>query len=233
MPRPCRRRRRRRAEAIPVSVELPKLAKLSVGQATALAVTSDGTVIGWCDSFYGQLGHVPEDGRLVYHLKRTFSDGASQVTFTPKTLLRRLVPLIPRPRVHLVRYHGIFSPRCRAPRATAAASAADPRHKHAAPEASSPAPSEPSRDDHAFPEVPLRPRRLPWAQLLRRVHRVDVHTCPDCRGSLRILAFLTDPDVTAAILICLGLHATGTHGGTSKTPPTKAPAQQNRAVVKV
>ena len=52
-----------------------------------------------------------EDGRLIYHMKRTFSDGTNQVVFTPDALLRRLVALIPRPRDRLVRYHGIFAAR--------------------------------------------------------------------------------------------------------------------------
>ncbi len=173
--------------------------------------------------------HLTEDGRLLYHLKRTFSDGTHQVLFTPDALLRRLAALIPRPRVHLVRYHGIF-----ASRAKGRSRGYHGLHPHqlvdapgeksppAAPTQSpglaipSPVDREPFAHKGPWPSAPLRPRRLPWVELLRRVHQVDVHTCSDCRGPVRILAFLTDPKVTAAILVCLGLPS---------TPPPLAPAR--------
>jgi len=35
-------------------------------------------------------------------------DGTTRVVFTPHELIEKLIPLIPRPRAHLVRYHGIL-----------------------------------------------------------------------------------------------------------------------------
>jgi hypothetical protein len=51
-----------------------------------------------------------EDGRLRYRMKRTFSDGTRELLLTPSELLRRLCALIPPPRVHVTRYHGVFAP---------------------------------------------------------------------------------------------------------------------------
>ena len=46
-------------------------------------------------------------------MKRTFSDGTHELVLTASELLRRLCALIPRPRVHVTRYHGVFAPNAR------------------------------------------------------------------------------------------------------------------------
>jgi len=50
------------------------------------------------------------DGRLRYALKRRWRDGTTHVVFEPSELLERLVALIPPPRAHQVRYHGVLAP---------------------------------------------------------------------------------------------------------------------------
>ena len=47
------------------------------------------------------------DGRIAVALQRPWVDGTTHVVFTPKELLERLVPLVPRPRINLVLYHGL------------------------------------------------------------------------------------------------------------------------------
>lgn len=47
--------------------------------------------------------------------------------------------------------------------------------------------------------------RLPWSQLLRRTFAEDVEQCPTCHGRLRLLASITEPKATIAILARLGL----------------------------
>ena len=56
-------------------------------------------------------------------------------------------------------------------------------------------------------ELPLWPRRLAWAELLRRVFAIDVLECPRCGARTRLLAAIHPPDATSAILECLGLPA--------------------------
>jgi len=46
----------------------------------------------------------------------------------------------------------------------------------------------------------LRARRRRWAELLRRVFRVEVESCVRCGGAARLLAFLTEPAVVRRIL---------------------------------
>ena len=67
-------------------------------------------------------------------------------------------------------------------------------------------------------------RRLDWAQLLRRVFGDDVTRCPRCHLHLRVLAFLTDPDATTAILDHLGLHADAPPIAPARAPPDLAPS---------
>jgi hypothetical protein len=58
----------------------------------------------------------------------------------------------------------------------------------------------------------VRPRRLAWADLLRRVFAICFLECPSCGGRMRLLAAIQPPDVTQAILDCLELP--------SRAPPT-------------
>ncbi|MBU1948896.1 MAG: hypothetical protein KJ927_09310, partial [Candidatus Eisenbacteria bacterium] len=64
-------------------------------------------------------------------------------------------------------------------------------------------------------------RRVPWAQLLRRLLHVDALACPRCSTPAQtvpmvVLAFLTDPVVVGKILRHLGLN---------DVPPALSPAR--------
>jgi hypothetical protein len=50
------------------------------------------------------------DGRLAYRLKTRWRDGTTHVLMERRELLERLAPLIPPPRAHQVRYHGLLAP---------------------------------------------------------------------------------------------------------------------------
>ncbi len=174
------------------------------------------------------------DGRLLYHLRHRWRDGTTQIVFEPHQLLGRLVPLIPAPRSHQVRYHGVLAPcagwRDRVvPAGSHPGKAARPARCQNAPDEEN-GPGGPGAEggDSASPPDrraaeqstaagsgrPLR--RYPWADLLRRVFAVDVLECPDCGERMRILAAIHPPEATRAILECLGLP--------SRAPPT-APAR--------
>ena len=51
-----------------------------------------------------------EDGRVVYALRRRWCDGTSAVVFEPLDFIARLAALVPRPRAHLLTYHGVLAP---------------------------------------------------------------------------------------------------------------------------
>jgi hypothetical protein len=140
------------------------------------------------------------DGRLSYQLKRPLGDGRTALLLQPTEFLRRLATLVPPPRAHLVRYHGVFAPASRWRREVIPA-----------PE---PAKASPLADETAPPiHVTSAPRnkrssRIPWAELLQRVFREDVLSCP-CGGRRVVLAYVTGSKAVKAILDHLGLASTG------------------------
>ena len=50
------------------------------------------------------------DGRIGYALKKRWRDGTTAVVMTKAVLMERLCALVPKPRKHLVTYHGVLAP---------------------------------------------------------------------------------------------------------------------------
>ena len=151
-----------------------------------------------------------------YRLRKPWIDGRTEIVLEPTAFLRRLAALIPSPYTNLVRYHGVFANRSRdrfrIPLPPGVESPAVPPTNEGAAE------SEDGGEACAVeaPMPTVRPRRLGWAKLLRRVLNVDALTCPECATSMTVIAFLTDPLVLKRILDHLGL---------ASSPPTVAPAR--------
>ncbi len=105
----------------------------------------------------GRLSLTPQ-GRVRYTLKTPYRDGTTHVVFAPLDFMARLAALVPKPRVHLTRYHGVFAPhsRWRAQVTPAGRGCGVP-----AVDTRTPAES-PRHDLGATPEagVPARPRQL-------------------------------------------------------------------------
>ena len=49
-------------------------------------------------------------GQVVFQLKTAFRDGATHIVMSPLELLQKLAALVPRPRLNLVRFHGVLAP---------------------------------------------------------------------------------------------------------------------------
>ena len=52
-------------------------------------------------------------GQVRYQLKTPYRDGTTHIVMEPLDLMARLAALIPPPRMHLTRYHGVFAPHSR------------------------------------------------------------------------------------------------------------------------
>jgi putative transposase len=50
------------------------------------------------------------NGNVRYHLKAPYEDGTTHVIFEPLGFIARLAALVPKPRMNLTRYHGLFAP---------------------------------------------------------------------------------------------------------------------------
>ena len=47
---------------------------------------------------------------MRYELKTPYRDGTTHVIFEPMGFIARLIALVPKPRVNLIRFHGVFAP---------------------------------------------------------------------------------------------------------------------------
>ncbi len=52
-------------------------------------------------------------GQLVLTLKTAYREGTTHVLMSPLEFLQRLAALVPRPRLHLIRFHGVLAPHAR------------------------------------------------------------------------------------------------------------------------
>jgi hypothetical protein len=153
------------------------------------------------------------DGRLTLRLKTPWRDGTTHVLMERSELIDRLVPLIPPPRAHQVRYHGILAP-CASQRSQVVPSITPP--------GTEPVPRDPEAMAQGTAPVTnggwtpaTSARRTRWAALLQRVFDIDALRCPRCGSTLRLLAAIEDPAIARRILECMGLPA--------RAPPTSAP----------
>jgi hypothetical protein len=140
------------------------------------------------------------DGRVAVALQRAWADGTTHLVFTPLELLEWLVPLVPRPRINLVLYHGVLAPN--APWRPAVVARAEPEAGAVEP-CPSPTPADDKREDATGRRA--RPKYRAWADLMRRAFEADVLACPKCGGRMIVLATIEDPAVIWRILTHLGL----------------------------
>ena len=84
----------------------------------------------------------------------------------PLEFLQRLAALVPRPRLHLIRFHGVLAPNATLRPQIVPGGPDDVTGSSAEHDASSPSTL----------------ARLSWAQLLKRVFDIDMATCWQCGG---------------------------------------------------
>ena len=152
------------------------------------------------------------DGRLTYRLKRPWRDGTTDVIFEPQDFLAKLAALVPPPRVHFTRFHGILAAAAKWRPLIIPTSDRKPDTPSTTVPPSPPEPSEPvktSVEAEAAGAAMTRPRNYTWALFMMRVFALDVLQCERCSGRLRILAAIHPPDTTRKILDHLGLPSRG------------------------
>ena len=110
---------------------------------------------------------------------------------------------MPRPRLHLIRFHGVLAPNAKL-RALVV-----PQEPETPAQSVAPAECEANCVHH-------RAARLSWARLLKRVFELDLEHCPNCGGALKIIAAILEQPAIEKILTHLGLQA--------RAPP-RAPAR--------
>ena len=160
--------------------------------------------------------------QILYILPKPDPAGRTALRLSALEFLDRLATILPPPRIHRHRYHGVFAPnaplrplvteRAHQDNALAAQQPAPPLPVSTSPTA--PAPQAEGAKRHTPDTTPFRPSR--WAALLARIYEVFPLICPTCQAPLTFIAFLTDPESITQILA---------HIGEPTSPPLLHPAR--------
>ena len=135
-------------------------------------------------------------GQVELKLKTPWRDGTTHLVMSPLEFMQRLAALVPRPRLHLIRYHGVLAPNARL----------RPLVVPQKPEVQERAAEVAVAGGCDVQTVQSRPHRVSWARLLKRVFDIDVERCPNCgAGELKIIAAILERPVIEKILSHLGL----------------------------
>jgi len=148
--------------------------------------------------------------QVLYVLPKPDPAGRTALRLSALEFLDRLATILPPPRIHRHRYHGVFAPnaplrplvtqRAHLDNALAAqvpvqdlplpltSAASPPKPEAPAPQPQDTSPSQPSR----------------WAALLARIYEVFPLVCPTCQAPLTFIAFLTEPEPIIQILAHIG-----------------------------
>ncbi len=124
-------------------------------------------------------------------LKTPWRDGTTQLVMTPLVFMQRLAALVPRPRLHLIRFHGGAGPEREAAASGGAAGTRGARAGHR---------SRSCRRMRGRDGSDARPHRISRARLLKRVFDIDMQHCPNCGAGECWRRPKTDP-LTGDVLI--------------------------------
>ena len=132
---------------------------------------------------------ISPQGRVRCQLKTPWKNGTAHVDFELVDFIAKLAALVPPPRAHLTRFHGVIAPNAKL-RAQLTPSG---RGKRPPTDAES---TEASKD-HRTPMV--RYCAMTRAQRLKRVFNIDVNASGHYGGTLRIVASIEQPTAPRAI----------------------------------
>ena len=122
-------------------------------------------------------------------MKTPWRNGTTHVIFEPLDFVARLVALVPKPRINLTRFHGVFASNSKY-RVKVVPAKRGKRKKCHSVDGTDQTPAEKRAAMH-------------WAKRLKRVFNIDIETCDKCGGDVRIIASIEDPAVIRTILAYL------------------------------
>jgi hypothetical protein len=173
--------------------------------------------------------HAPEgsaslaspDARLVYRLPAPDPNGRTELWLTPMELLERLARLVPPPRIHRHRYHGVLAPHAGLRSAVVALGRPVPEEAGLSRPSEFPgsAATRPASTPTPAGRGLLGSLRMSWAQLLARIYEVLPLLCPACGGEMKVISFITDPSTVQTILLHLELPHRPPRVSPARAPP--------------
>jgi len=105
-------------------------------------------------------------GQVRYRLKTPYRDGTTHIVLEPLDFIARLAALVPPPRAHLTRYHGVFAPHAALRAAVTPAGRGSGAHRRAGT-------AENSTPRHVA---------MTWTRRLQRVFNIEIEQCVRCGG---------------------------------------------------
>ena len=131
----------------------------------------------------------------------------------PRTpvLIDRIAALVPPPRVHRHRYHGVLAPNSPLREQVTALIPKTATNK--------PALASGSGETDAPDPVSRSPARYLWATLIARLFEIFPLTCPYCGAEMKIIAFVTETPSVRAILAHIGEPTRPPPIRTPRAPP--------------
>jgi hypothetical protein len=145
-------------------------------------------------------------GQVLYRMKAPYQDGTTHLVFDPLEFIEKLCALVPQPRMHMIRYAGVFGPNSKDRSSIVKRNKVPRKTKDG---------TEELRDERLS-------SRISWAKLLRRVFQIDIAKCNQCGGNSKVVAAVMERQVIVKILDHLGIP--------SEIPvihPARAPPQQS------
>ncbi len=127
------------------------------------------------------------NGQVRYESKTPWRNGTTHVIFEPLDFISRLVSLVPKPRVNLTRFHGVFAPNSKYRALVTPAKRGKGKKTRAS-------------DEVQYQTSAEKRASMTWAKRLKRVFNIEVETCSECGGDVRIIASIEDPVVIRMIL---------------------------------
>ena len=180
------------------------IARSPLSLARMVARTDEGKVV--YRASHPQCWPFPKSGdqTIMQGICRNFE------VFDPLDFLAELTQHIPNKGEHQIRYYGWYSNKTRGMREKAGKALSGPR----------------PRQELSAGELK---RRLTWAALIKLVYEVDPLRCPQCGGTMKVIAFIENtrqPEVVRKILRHCGLWKEPA----PRAPPTPAPAAPDELV---
>jgi hypothetical protein len=152
------------------------------------------------------------NGHVRYELKTPYRNGTTHVIFEPLDFIATLAALLPKPRVSLTRFHGVF--------------ATNSKHRvqvTPAKRGEKPDTPEAAGTDSLDKSPEERHRAMTWMQRLKRVFNVDIEVCEHGGGHVKVIASIEGPEVIEQILRHLKQKAAKTDTKHRVLPPERAP----------
>ncbi len=143
-------------------------------------------------------------GRVRLEFARPWRNGVDAMELDPHNFIARLVPLVPAPGTHQLRYFGVLAARSALRQKVIPARPPDGAQLPLFGRNGKPAGRACCASSPAKASTP-KPPRIPWAKLLQRMAGYEMETCPHCGAQLRMVAITIDPAKVRSALATRGL----------------------------